>query len=223
MELHERIAAVRRAAGLTQEQLGEQLGVTRQAVSKWESGQTVPDAHTVARLCQVLHVSADYVLLGIDPETQQSVPNASANRISDATPCPCCGRPVSGSLCPVCGYSHPRARAMPSLTAQTIPSTKISISRRWKPTAGWIRNTHPPLSHKARNMALCFCCAAAFPTVLHNTLPPIFCPHLFNSASCWTKENLLMKRCLPNLRPWSCPLLPAALPTDWAFGVWSAL
>lgn len=107
MELHERIAAVRRAAGLTQEQLGEQLGVTRQAVSKWESGQTVPDAHTVARLCQVLHVSADYVLLGIDPETQQSVPNASADRISDATPCPCCGRPVPGSLCPVCGYSLP--------------------------------------------------------------------------------------------------------------------
>ena len=49
MELHERIAAVRKAAGLTQEQLGELLGVTRQAVSKWESGQTVPDTVTVAR------------------------------------------------------------------------------------------------------------------------------------------------------------------------------
>lgn len=38
MELNERIAFVRRAAGLSQEQLGERLGVTRQAVSKWESG-----------------------------------------------------------------------------------------------------------------------------------------------------------------------------------------
>ena len=36
MELHERIAFVRKAAGLTQEQLGEKLGVTRQAVSKRE-------------------------------------------------------------------------------------------------------------------------------------------------------------------------------------------
>ena len=36
MELHERIAFVRKSAGLTQEQLGEKLGVTRQAVSKWE-------------------------------------------------------------------------------------------------------------------------------------------------------------------------------------------
>ena len=38
MELHERIAVIRKAKGLTQEQLGELVGVTRQAVSKWESG-----------------------------------------------------------------------------------------------------------------------------------------------------------------------------------------
>ena len=44
MELNERIAAVRKAAGLTQEQLGELVNVSRQAVSKWESGQAVPDA-----------------------------------------------------------------------------------------------------------------------------------------------------------------------------------
>ncbi len=38
MELNERIAVVRKAMGLTQEQLGELVGVSRQAVSKWESG-----------------------------------------------------------------------------------------------------------------------------------------------------------------------------------------
>ena len=38
MELNERIAAVRKTAGLTQEQLGELVNVSRQAVSKWESG-----------------------------------------------------------------------------------------------------------------------------------------------------------------------------------------
>ena len=50
MEWNDRIAQMRKAAGLTQEQLGELVGVSRQAVSKWESGQTVPDALTVARL-----------------------------------------------------------------------------------------------------------------------------------------------------------------------------
>ena len=38
MELKERIALARKQAGLSQEQLGEKLGVSRQAVRKWESG-----------------------------------------------------------------------------------------------------------------------------------------------------------------------------------------
>ena len=38
-----RLAGLRRAAGLTQQQLAEQLFVTRQAVSRWESGRTQPD------------------------------------------------------------------------------------------------------------------------------------------------------------------------------------
>lgn len=38
VELKERIALARKQAGLSQEQLGEKLGVSRQAVSKWESG-----------------------------------------------------------------------------------------------------------------------------------------------------------------------------------------
>ena len=104
MELHERIAAVRKAAGLTQEQLGELVGVSRQAVSKWESGQAVPDALTIKALCQKLHVSADYILLGTDPEDTSEAAGPVYD-LPDA--CPCCGRRVEGSLCPVCGYPLP--------------------------------------------------------------------------------------------------------------------
>lgn len=106
MEFNERIASVRKAAGLTQEQLGELVGVSRQAVSKWESGQAVPDALTITALCQKLHVSADYLLLGVDPDT------ASGSAASAYTPpdtCPCCGRHVGGTICPVCGYALPTA------------------------------------------------------------------------------------------------------------------
>lgn len=42
MELAEQIAALRKKHGFSQEELGEKLGVSRQAVSKWESGQAVP-------------------------------------------------------------------------------------------------------------------------------------------------------------------------------------
>lgn len=103
MELNERIAAVRKAAGLTQEQLGELVGVTRQAVSKWESGQTVPDTITMGRLCLALHVSADYVLLGKEPE------EAGTGQPAPVQPeyCPCCGRSIDGVVCPHCGYPLP--------------------------------------------------------------------------------------------------------------------
>lgn len=103
MELKDRIAAVRRAAGLTQEQLGELLGVSRQAVSRWESGQTSPDVSTLAALCEKLRVSADYVLLGKEPGEGQSTGPA----YEPPDTCPCCGRPVEGSICPSCGFTLP--------------------------------------------------------------------------------------------------------------------
>lgn len=98
MELNERIAFVRKAAGLSQEQLGELLGVTRQAVSKWESGQTTPDAVTVAKLCRTLHVSADFVLLGKEPDEE------AAQKVSPPENCPLCGGVVLESHCFNCGY-----------------------------------------------------------------------------------------------------------------------
>lgn len=101
MEWNQRLAAVRKAAGLTQEQLGDLVGVTRQAVSKWESGQTVPDALVVASICRCLHVSADYILLDKEPEEDET--GDAPSLFPDA--CPCCGRKTSGGICPTCGYA----------------------------------------------------------------------------------------------------------------------
>ena len=110
MEWNERIAAARKAAGLTQEALGEKLGVSRQAVSKWESGQAVPDLDTVAKLCLALGFSADYLLFGREdaPAPAESAPAESAPGPTYPDTCPCCGRPTSGgTLCPACGYPLP--------------------------------------------------------------------------------------------------------------------
>ena len=110
MEWNERVAAARKAAGLTQETLGEKLGVSRQAVSKWESGQAVPDLDTVAKLCLALGFSADYLLFGREdaPAPAESAPAESAPGPTYPDTCPCCGRPTSGGpLCPACGYPLP--------------------------------------------------------------------------------------------------------------------
>lgn len=53
---------LRRAAGFTQESLAEALGVSRQAVSKWESGQTLPEASTLLALADLLQCTLDQLM-----------------------------------------------------------------------------------------------------------------------------------------------------------------
>ena len=69
MSIAEKITQYRKKRGLTQETLGEALGVTGQAISKWEVGSTMPDLSLLPRLCELLDVPPD-VLLEIPRETQ---------------------------------------------------------------------------------------------------------------------------------------------------------
>lgn len=62
MELNEKIAKLRKGLGLSQEELAEAVGVSRQAVSKWETGQSAPDLEKLVLLCRVFSVSADELL-----------------------------------------------------------------------------------------------------------------------------------------------------------------
>lgn len=62
MELGERISLYRRNRNLTQEELAARMGVTPQAVSKWERKQSFPDATMLPELCRILEVSADLLL-----------------------------------------------------------------------------------------------------------------------------------------------------------------
>lgn len=78
MDLKDRIALARKQAGLSQEQLGEKLGVSRQAVSKWESGQANPDVAYVTEMCRLFGVSSDWLLMGLDEGDQGSPPPVPA-------------------------------------------------------------------------------------------------------------------------------------------------
>lgn len=62
MTYNEKLVKLRKEHGFTQEQLAEMIGVSRQAISRWEAGETVPEAALLIRLCDVYHVSADYLL-----------------------------------------------------------------------------------------------------------------------------------------------------------------
>ena len=63
----QRLKQLRKEMGLSQKSLSEHLGVTQQAVGKWETGRSSPDPATLARLAELLETSADY-LLGISEQ-----------------------------------------------------------------------------------------------------------------------------------------------------------
>lgn len=62
MRLDEKIIALRKARGMSQEELAENLGISRQAVSRWETASAQPDASNVLQLSKLFGVSADYLL-----------------------------------------------------------------------------------------------------------------------------------------------------------------
>ena len=62
MTIGEKILNLRKARGWSQEELAERIGVTRQAVSRWESDSAKPDADKIITVCDLFGVSADYLL-----------------------------------------------------------------------------------------------------------------------------------------------------------------
>ena len=62
MNLSEKIVMHRKSAGLSQEELAEKLNLSRQAVSRWESGTAMPDAGNILQLSKLFGVTADYLL-----------------------------------------------------------------------------------------------------------------------------------------------------------------
>ena len=67
MTIADRIQSLRKAKGMSQEALADAVGVSRQAVSKWESEQTAPDLDKVIIMSEVFDVTTDYLLKGIEP------------------------------------------------------------------------------------------------------------------------------------------------------------
>ena len=62
MILADKIVALRKKSGWSQEELAQQLNVTRQSVSKWEGAQSVPDIDKILQMSRLFGVSTDYLL-----------------------------------------------------------------------------------------------------------------------------------------------------------------
>lgn len=71
MNLSDRIQYLRKVRGISQEGLAEKLGVSRQAVSKWESEQSMPDLDKIISMSDYFEVTTDYLLKGVEPVVQK--------------------------------------------------------------------------------------------------------------------------------------------------------
>ena len=63
MDFSEKLLTLRKANDMTQEQLAEKLDVSRQSISKWESGQATPELEKIVAMSAVFNVTTDYLLI----------------------------------------------------------------------------------------------------------------------------------------------------------------
>ena len=64
MTFGEKLFKLRKEKGLSQEQLAEQMNTTRQAVSKWERDESLPDITLLPQIADLYHISIDQLLRG---------------------------------------------------------------------------------------------------------------------------------------------------------------
>lgn len=62
MKLSDKIVRLRKSNGMSQEELADKLGVSRQAISRWEMGTAMPDATNILQLSRLFQVTTDYLL-----------------------------------------------------------------------------------------------------------------------------------------------------------------
>ena len=142
MLLSEKIMSLRKRNGWSQEELAQQLGVSRQSVSKWESMASMPDIQKIMAMSELFGVSTDYLL----KDELEELPATAAVAVADST-----GTSASGGI----AGADPSAVLGGSSTADNASTSKIvapklsvsletateyldAIARTSRPTAGAI-------------------------------------------------------------------------------------
>ena len=128
MKLHEKIYYCRKRAGLSQEELSGRVGVSRQAVSKWETGESVPETGKLAALAAALGVTVDWLLSEDEPEQPRYDYGYGGGQAAGAE-----GEPESGG--------RPKGGSAQDWV-DTLPRYLRGFARRW----GWLAGVYIALS-----------------------------------------------------------------------------
>lgn len=85
MELSNNIGRLRGERGMSQEELAAKLGVSRQSVSKWETGAATPELEKVAALAELFGVSLDELVLGVEGTEKDTTPEGGGAERAQGT------------------------------------------------------------------------------------------------------------------------------------------
>ena len=142
MLLSEKIMSLRKRTGWSQEELAQQLGVSRQSVSKWESMASMPDIQKIMAMSELFGVSTDYLL----KDELEELPATAAVAVADSTGTSASGGIAGADPSAVLGGSSTADNASTSKTVAPKLSVSLetateyldAIARTSRPTAGAI-------------------------------------------------------------------------------------
>ena len=133
MTFSEKLLSLRRRRGLSQDQLAELLGVSRQSVSKWESQQTLPEPGKLILISEIFGVSLDRLL-------KEDLPLEDAEPAPEERQCTRCGQSIRADsrFCAYCGlafFPAPESEPAPVLETDSTPTSALDdISESEKPS-----------------------------------------------------------------------------------------
>lgn len=122
MEYGEKIAALRKSKGMTQVELGNELNVTFQAVSKWERGESMPDFATMSKISKLFGVPLEYFGDGDNQSADETAATAAT-----------AVQPKMLGVCTVCGKvvnEGDEAQTSPALICKACTARKAEEGRR---------------------------------------------------------------------------------------------
>lgn len=72
MDIGERLLKLRKGVGLSQEEVANKLGVSRQTISKWETGESNPDFDKIIPICELYNITTDELIKGTPKEVEDN-------------------------------------------------------------------------------------------------------------------------------------------------------
>src|SRR5262245_1056212 len=103
MTLGYRLRDARKACGYTQRELARMIGAKHNSVSNWENNQNHPDSAMLENLCRILHVTADYLLMGV-ADAKAAPPELTVDECSMLTKFRAVGNNARGAIIALLDY-----------------------------------------------------------------------------------------------------------------------